>query len=314
MTQFLKVGDKGPEVLHLSQILEFLGYYSEDRSVLTKGMGEMLKRFEAANHHPHPWPGVDENAEAHLNGAIDWRVRNPNATSAGWLKKHGGKPPAHLKLAAPVPPSPQKSRLFADVSGNNPSVDVAEYAKHFDVLEIKLTEGSDFQSDTGAARWAEAGKHGLIRVGYCFNRPSQTSPKQECGYFVAYAKRCGLKAGDVLEMDWEDPGFEGRNGDAYVRDFIAEGKRLGVKIGSLYSYGPYLSSTLTRIPAGVGYHHAAYISNPLGNVPGFSRGALWADQFTNGVDGHGPHSADGIGSCDMNELLITESALRARGQ
>jgi hypothetical protein len=112
---------------------------------------------------------------------------------------------------------------------------------------------------------------------------------------------------DRLVLDWEDPKYEGKAGDLWVKAFIAELAKHGHTLRILYSYGPYLESTLASWHVdGNGkplkYWHAAYTSTPESNVPAIAKPHLWAVQFTDGQSGNQPHQARGIGPCDLSYI------------
>jgi hypothetical protein len=248
-----------------------------------------------------------------------------------WQAKHGltadgvvgAKTWAKLTAAKPKPPVPAPpvdaaaARLFADLSGYNEKVDLAAYKRAgHKIIWLKLTEGADFLSSTGVARWREAGQLGLTRVAYHFARPSANAAATEAAWFAHQIRAAGWLAGvDAYELDWEDPHFEGAapaRATAWARDWAIDAKGLlHVAPCALYSYGPYAEGTLHEIPAPFGgYHHAAYNAHPEANVPQFAKSLLTAVQFTNGIDGAQPHWLDGAGElggskhCDVNRLVV----------
>lgn len=296
----LTVGDRGPGVRVLRNLLWHLGGVKLWPAIVRTSarFGPVTKRavvkFQRA-------AGLAPDG---VVGPRTWAALRSPAVRAKVRRvlKGQARPPA------PPPPKPSarpKSRLFADISGHQESVDLGEYAaaRHTHIA-IKLTEGTDFVSDTGVGRWAKARSLGLKRIGYHFARPSTGKGAQaEARHFAAIAKRAGLASTDVLVLDWEDPGFEGEPGDAWVSLFFAELSRVLPQVPAgrqwLYSYGPYAAGTLTSTH-GRRYWHAAYISDPASTVPAWARERLVAVQFTNGTDGELPHSLPGIGRCDIN--------------
>lgn len=229
-------------------------------------------------------------------------IRNP-ASRGAWTKARSAIRLRRYRSQSPTNrPRTGNARYFADISGYQTNVNLGTYkqAGH-QRIAIKASEGNDFKSDSFIPRWRQARTLGLERWAYHFARPSQNDPRVEARYFVGYVKAQGLYAGDSLVLDWEDPDFHS-TGNRWVADFADEVKKLtGRQLEVLYSYGSYLSSHTSVIPAKF-YWHAAYTSNPESNVPGFARAKLTAVQYTDGKSGNRPRSAAGIGACDMNYI------------
>lgn len=296
----LTVGDRGPGVRVLRNLLWHLGGVK-----LWPAIVRTSARFGPATRRAVvKFQRAAGLAPDGVVGPRTWAALRSPAVRAKvrQVLKGQARPPAP---PAPKPSARPKSRLFADISGHQESVDLGEYAaaRHTHIA-IKLTEGIGFTSDTGVARWAKARSLGLRRIAYHFARPSEGhGAAAEARHFAAVAKKAGLMSTDVLVLDWEDPAFDGEPGDAWVSTFFAELSRLLPAVPSgrqwLYSYGPYAKGTLTST-AGRRYWHAAYISDPASTVPAWARERLVAVQFTNGTDGELPHSLPGIGRCDIN--------------
>lgn len=294
-------GDRGPGVRVLRNLLWHLGGRRLWPPVVRTGerfgpvTERYVKKFQRA-------AGLAPDGVA---GPLTWRALRDNAVRArvrAVLKRQAAPPPPKPPAKPPARP---RSRLFADISGHQEHVDLGEYAaaRHTHIA-IKLTEGTGFTSDTGLERWAKARSLGLRRIAYHFARPSEGhGAAAEARHFAAVAAKAGLASTDVLVLDWEDPGFEGKPGDAWTAGFFAElSRRLpGVPAGRqwLYSYGPYAAGTLTSTH-GRAYWHAAYNTQPERTVPEWAKQRLVAVQFTNGSDGPQPHSLPGIGRCDIN--------------
>jgi len=200
--------------------------------------------------------------------------------------------------------------LFGDFSGYNEGVDLAAMRRAgVWVVMLKLTEGDDFTSDTGIARWREAGEEGFVRIPYHFARPSRNGPQREIGHYLDVLHAAGgLGPRDRLCIDWEDPAFENAGRAAGDRWLAQADRAAGGRLDWLYSYGGYAAATLTSTH-GMAYHHAAYNRTPLANVPSWARKYLAAAQFTNGTDGLGPHWLPGGGRLggrrahDVNRIL-----------
>jgi hypothetical protein len=203
--------------------------------------------------------------------------------------------------------APGSYPFFPDFSGHNAGVDLAALRRAgVWVVMLKLTEGSDFVSDTGVARWREAGRLGFVRIAYDFVRPSSSSPGREARHLLDVLHAAGgfRQKIDRVSCDFEDERVpDGRDLTGWVDEWAAA---VGPPAKDLYSYGPYAADHLHRMPRGLErYHHAAYNSTPLSNVPGFLRAALGYVQFTNGAAGGSPRSLPGSGGrCDVNRILI----------
>ena len=210
-----------------------------------------------------------------------------------------------------IPPTPARrsaiNAVFADLSGWNEGVNLRDYRDSgHRIIVLKATQGTDFTSDAFVERWKKARELGLKRVAYHWAEPHQSTPEAEARVFAAFVKRHGLYAADVLALDWEEPKWT-RKGDVWVARFVTASPP---QLDFLYSYGPYAARTLTRMPRGLRYWHAAYIRNPTSTVPAWARPYLSAVQHTDGINGNPPHYAPGCGTlggkrrCDMNRLLV----------
>lgn len=318
----LKHGSRGPGVSQLSRDLAFVRYHAKPGehfyhgpvlSFFTNGLAGALKAWQKDN--KLPATGVYDGASAKLMGTSlrYWHKRFP--TIATPSADH----PAPRPVVQPANPG---SRLFSDISGNNASVDLKVYAaSNHHVLALKLTEGSDFTSDTALQRWRYMRQLHLTRLAYDFARPSQNSCTAEADNFGRYAKKLGWYPGDIAVLDWEDPGAAGRNLTSWVTCYT---KRLAVswkiRVGLIYSYGDYISNTLdARVFYGwagpIGYWHAQYSSAVSSSTaPSWARSRLAAIQFTDGQYGASPHSLPGVGVGDVNRLTVTFTDLAKYGQ
>jgi len=303
----IKQDDKGPYVIFLKKLLKKHGYWPALYPINNAGFGgrttEQVKKFQKAY-------GLKADG---VVGAGTWKALN-GLVKAGPVKpapKPPVKPPVKPK-PTPKPPTPAKpkEKHFADIYADDP-FNAAQYKLGgYPLIALKASEGATFKDQAFVTRFREAGHVGLTRFVYHFARPSNNTPLAEAKNFTDAIKAAGkLNSSDRLVLDWEDPKFEGKNGDKWVADFVEACYRLGYTVRVLYSYGPYLDASITKWPADhtrnpLRYWHAAYTKNPQANVPAIAKSHLWACQYTDGTTGSiEPKQARGIGNCDMSFLI-----------
>ncbi len=120
---------------------------------------------------------------------------------------------------------------FVDISNNNGHVDLAAVkAAGYDGVILKISEddfGLDDYFDTYAAEnLANARELDLLVGVYTFLRPSKSSPAESIGLLERALRRLGgLRRGEVIALDNEDPLYEG---DQHV--WLAEALALGADV------------------------------------------------------------------------------------
>lgn len=245
--------------------------------------------------------GLDERAIRHLIGedaALNNQLKRmgaklvlEQARLSALLHRHGGLTPGER---------------FADVSNNEPNIDVAAYGRNLKqlngagLLVTKLTEGTSFVDQLGLIRIAAARKAGLHVGGYMFGHPSMDAHAQ-VAFFLAHGG-ADLKAGDRAINDLE---VSDGAGAAAVRNlaavFAAEVPKHTPADLFLYGGGPFLSGNGVPIKGYWGHWLPAYVSDPRRYRIYGALTRWW--QFTDGVHGPTPHSAPGIGACDLSIVL-----------
>lgn len=97
-------------------------------------------------------------------------------------------------------------------------IDIASYQSStystagLDFVFVKATEGTNYINPRYAAQVAHGRAAGKTIGHYHFVRSGSMSA--QVGYFLAHAT---LRAGDVLALDWEDPGVTSADKDAFLR-------------------------------------------------------------------------------------------------
>jgi hypothetical protein len=77
---------------------------------------------------------------------------------------------------------------------------------------VKATEGTSYVSSLHRAQVSHGRAAGLVVGHYHFVRPGSVGP--QVSYFLRHA---APQAGDILAVDWEDPGVSGADKDAMIR-------------------------------------------------------------------------------------------------
>ena len=117
------------------------------------------------------------------------------AGSAGVQTTHVSR--AGSPTPPPAPPTGTVAGL--DVSAYQHGVQwkkVASAGARF--AYIKATEGSDYRSERFRYQFAGAGKAGLIRGGFHFARPNQSTPVAQARYFVSALASVGASASTTI--------------------------------------------------------------------------------------------------------------------
>lgn len=193
-------------------------------------------------------------------------------------------------------------RYFADISSNNGTVDIGEYAAAGHALiAIKATEGATYVNAAHKAQSDEAHRHGLTVAHYHFCRPGRTSIGDELTNFRRQYLR-GWRKGDYVVLDLEIAS-EGEDLGVYARAFTAEIVRHTGHPPIIYTYLSFRADHLAGVHfSGNRWWMADYTARQPEN-------ASWGWQFTDGVNGPQPHTMSGIGQCDVS-LLNRPLALR----
>lgn len=82
-----------------------------------------------------------------------------------------------------------------------------------DFVFVKVTEGTSYVNPKWVAQRNRARDHGLV-VGY-YHYVTAGSMSAQCSYFL---DKIALRKGDVLALDWEEPGVSGRDKDRWLAD------------------------------------------------------------------------------------------------
>lgn len=81
---------------------------------------------------------------------------------------------------------------------------------------VKATEGTSYVNPRHAAQIAHGRANSLVVGHYHFVRPGSMSA--QVTYFLRHA---APQAGDILALDWEDPGVPGEDKDRFIKDLQA---------------------------------------------------------------------------------------------
>jgi lysozyme len=196
------------------------------------------------------------------------------------------------------------NRLFADVSSNNPAFDAREYKAAGHVLvAIKATEGVNFVSPNHRGWCLRAGLEHIGIVHYHFARPDLSDgPEAEATHFLRSVR--GLAGGrDYLCLDLErsvpagfvhDPAWS-RAFDQHIQRFSHYHTVLYANRSTLEGSDEWLTGDKRRV------WDADWSTDPNFAPPGYG---LFARQFSDGVQGPGPHEFAGIGRCDGNAMSV----------
>ena len=196
--------------------------------------------------------------------------------------------------------------LFADLSNNNRYFNAARYRRAgHRLVALKASEGDGFV-DERHARWsAEAHHAGLAVVHYCYCTPGRGSGRAAAELFWSVVDRHFIPGRDRLALDMEVFGPPGT-----VSAYLAEADgRLGALAGDApanrpvgYTYRAFFEAHTPVLRSRcwwiADYGDRLHLGSDLG-----SDQRLWAQQFTDGTSGAGPHSVRGVaGPCDVSAL------------
>jgi len=185
-----------------------------------------------------------------------------------------------------------------DLSHWDPAHDY-EAVKRDDIVGVifKATEGQAFTDDQYVSQQKAAKAAGLKWGAYHFADGSDVDGQVE--NFLRYA--CP-DPDEVFCLDWEDnPSGSGKMSLAGVKQWISKVEEALERPGECVLYGGNtIKEALSKPDAFLNARRlwlCQYGSTPT-LPPGWDKYWLW--QFTDGVNGPGPHSVDGIGPCDIN--------------
>ncbi|WP_329318008.1 glycoside hydrolase family 25 protein [Streptomyces sp. NBC_01262] len=139
-------------------------------------------------------------------------------------------------------------------------VDVASYQatdysiRGLDFAFIKITEGTTYTNPKWVAERKTARDAGLVTGFYHFIRPGNVT--KQADYFLS---KITLRAGDILALDWEDPGVTCAQKDAWIR--YVQKKTPGHRV-ILYCNYDYWTNRDTTSFAGDGLWIARYNGKP----------------------------------------------------
>lgn len=185
--------------------------------------------------------------------------------------------------------------IFADVNHWHPLLDIREYIKHCSAkcIGIKISEGNFIaQHAMGYLQLAE--QHGLIVIGYNYGLNSSV-------FLNAFPP----KPGRIPCLDFEGNSLSISGAEVFINQVNREWGRLPLfYAGSCWrALGQPTGTVVEQCPYwGPQYGHKLIPPNGVGNP------IAW--QFTDGKFGPGPKKFPGIGTCDINSLLVSQDELR----
>lgn len=194
--------------------------------------------------------------------------------------------------------------LMADISNNDSGhhLDFAEYVHAGHVaIGIKASEGESFTDPFHRGWCLRAGGHHVAVFHYHFGRPDLgTDPVSEADHFLSVVRPLAGPR-DYVVLDLERPTPEGwvhdpawsRGFDQHVRAHSRFKTILYISSSQLMDSDNWLVAPPKRV------WEANWSTQPNVAPPGYS---VAIRQYTDGVFGPGPHSAAGIGQCDMSRI------------
>lgn len=197
------------------------------------------------------------------------------------------------------------SKLWADLSNNDPNFDAARYAKAgHKLLGYKATEGATYVDKTMTRNVRLAHAHGVRVAFYHFAQPNlASSAAAQARHFWRVVKP-NYRAGDYLVLDLEVQHRHGMGVTlSWARSFARELRRASGHRPILYTsqswlveFGPRTRLAFPRI------WMAQYAQHPT--PPVWAR-PLWAWQRTGDGVGRAPYTLPGCpGNCDVNVLNV----------
>lgn len=197
---------------------------------------------------------------------------------------------------------------MADISSNEPGANVQAYAEAgFEFIAIKATEGLSYVNPFHRGWSLQAGLHHLSIWHYHFARPDLgTDPRHEAEHFT---EAVGALAGprDYLVLDLERATPQGWSHDPAWSRAFDETVQARTRFASIL----YMSeSQLMESDAWlVGKRKRVWVADWSAHPARVPQGyGMAARQFTDGLFGPEPHSAAGIGACDMSRVYLPAPA------
>lgn len=195
---------------------------------------------------------------------------------------------------------------FADISHHQGIVDLVKYkAAGHDRIIMKATEGTGFTDPLFNRNWAEAGRLGLKRTAYHFQRARFNGADEFDHFYAAVQEAGGLRAGDWLCLDSEDTDTPSRAA-ANAKEFTSRAVARGVREGLVYTgrwYAQPNKLTAAVFPTGwrklwISHYDTSVADGAVLLPTGWTRGQVVARQYTDRATVAGV-----TGICDYNRVL-----------
>jgi lysozyme len=205
---------------------------------------------------------------------------------------------ARLRAGQPKPGS-----HFCDVSSYQPNVNyrAMKAGGWGDMAVTKLTEGAYYVDQHGQQRLHDMAAAGIkIRGGYHFLHPA-VSGKVQAQHFLQHGGHVLVKGDraicDLEISDGQKPGLI----QACAREFAQEVARNSPATLVLYGGGPFLHEQGVQLAPFVEHWLAAYVADWRRYAIYGASTRFW--QSSDGTWGPSPHSAPGVGRCDISVVL-----------
>lgn len=209
------------------------------------------------------------------------------------------------------------SRLFADLSNNNPHLKADVYAASGHMLVgLKATQGETFTDRNHGSMSVRAHKAGVAVAHYHFAEPAHSAVVQ-ARFFWRVTRPHFKKGRDylILDLEWEHPKGAAAARD-WARQFHRELRAISGHSCVLYTGRSFLGDYLgPRIRAGRGSFQRFWIAEygPRLNGVLWARPA-WAWQRTDGKVGRPPYHLSGCPPFHDVNVLNVRSYRRLRGR
>lgn len=203
-----------------------------------------------------------------------------------------------------------------DVSNHQGEIDWdrAHASGHVEFAIAKASEGTHFTDAWFARNWRELDRLGIPRGAYHYALPHRNGPEAEAAHFLRVVKAQGLKPGDLLALDMEDPDLPvGADAGPWSIRFC---EVVQAETGSrplIYTYPSYVPERSLNEPGLAGYPlwYASYDGDHqqpyAGRVPRpWAVVSLWQWDHAQPIPGIGAR-------IDMNRFEGSADELRALG-